>query len=104
MKTKELLSMVVIVCCISNLYFLIEQTYSEGYINNMKRFHLSSDAELHDAIVVRVYGSNLDTFVDRQKEVLAMQVQSNNYALNLKAFPVPLNKILIIAFDIIYET
>jgi len=53
---------------------LQSKTYSEGYINNMKRFHLRSDNDLQDAIVVRVYGSTLDTFVNREKEVLAMQV------------------------------
>lgn len=50
------------------------KTYSEGYINQMRRFHRKDDTAKKDAIVVRVYGTSLDMFVDRKKEFMAMQL------------------------------
>ena len=50
------------------------QTYSEGFVNKMRRFHVTSDSGKDDAIVVRIHGTVLADFRDRQQEFLTMQV------------------------------
>ena len=50
------------------------QVYSEGFTNKMSRFHVPSDKDKDDAIVVRIHGAALPDFRDRQQEFLTMQV------------------------------
>ena len=43
----------------------------------MRRFHVASDTVKDDAIVVRIHGSALSDFEDRQQEFLTMQVMND---------------------------
>ena len=40
----------------------------------MRRFHVASDTAKDDSIVVRIHGTALGDFEDRQQEFLTMQV------------------------------
>ena len=40
----------------------------------MRRFHVTSDSEKDDAIIVRIHGTAAQQFRDRQQEFLTMQV------------------------------
>ena len=64
----------VIRLCLMPLPFRQLQTYSEGFVNKMMRFHLNCDKEKRDAIVVRVHGGALADFTNREREILCMQV------------------------------
>ena len=60
--------------CCSSMSLYPWQTYSEGFINKMVRFHLDGDEKKEDAIVVRVYRDAMEVSPNREKELLCMQV------------------------------
>ena len=79
--TELLASCTMCVAIKSMLLLLILQAFSEGLANKMRRFHVMSDSDKDDAIVVRIHGTVFADFRDRHQEFLTMQVRLFHWPL-----------------------
>ena len=64
-----------VVCWFLKLCVRWLQAFTEGYANKMRRFHVKSDADKDDAIVVRIHGTVFAEIQDRKQEFLTVQVK-----------------------------